>query len=73
MHFPSYALGADELLGCVMQNYKDTVGLKSVFEDFGVLKDCNMPFNRTTGQGKGFAFVDFRSSIDAEKCVNLFN
>jgi RNA recognition motif-containing protein len=43
--------------------------LRVFFSKFGELADAIVVVNRSTGQSRGFGFVSFRSSIDANQAI----
>ena len=43
--------------------------LRAFFSRFGELADAAVILNRSTGQSRGFGFVSFRSSIDANQAI----
>jgi RNA recognition motif-containing protein len=43
--------------------------LRVFFSRFGELADATVILNRSTGQSRGFGFVSFRSSIDANQAI----
>ncbi|KAK9811589.1 hypothetical protein WJX72_006627 [[Myrmecia] bisecta] len=40
--------------------------LRVCFEEYGSVTDCHVPTNKSTGLSKGFAFVEFKSSGEAD-------
>ncbi|KAK9788864.1 hypothetical protein WJX73_005048 [Symbiochloris irregularis] len=49
--------------------FKDISLLRSIFEDQGEINECHLPRNKQTGNSKGFAFVEFMKSADADKAL----
>ena len=47
--------------------------LRGFFSKFGELVDAAVVVNRSTGQSRGFGFVSFRSSIDANQAIASAN
>lgn len=43
--------------------------LRSLFEGFGEIEDCNVIVDRTTGKSKGYGFVLFKERKGAEKAL----
>ena len=51
----------------------NTEGLKSAFEQFGSVSDAIVVTDRDTGRSRGFGFVTFENSEDAEKAIEEMN
>ncbi len=51
------------------QRYKDVRELRAIFEEHGAISDVNIPVNQATQQSRGFAFVEFKRSSQADACV----
>ena len=49
-----------------MQRYKDVRELRTIFEEFGLLSDINVPINQMNNQPRGFAFVEYKRSTCAD-------
>jgi len=47
--------------------------LQSYFSQAGVVTSINVMFDKVTGKSRGFAFVEFASSDDANKAVEQFH
>lgn len=48
--------------------------LHAAFVPFGDIKDVNIPLDNTTGQHRGFAFVEYEEKEDAETATdNMHN
>ena len=47
--------------------------LQSYFSQAGVVTSINVMFDKVTGKSRGFAFVEFASSEDANKAVERFH
>ena len=45
--------------------------LQSLFETFGTITNIHIPVNKETGQARGFAFVSFESSENAESALSV--
>lgn len=45
--------------------------LESLFSQFGKIELVNIPVNRYTGKARGFGFVTFESSLDAQNALAL--
>ena len=50
-----------------MQEDKDAARIRPIFEAFGPLDEVHLPTNRATKKTKGFAFVEFKHSADADR------
>jgi cold-inducible RNA-binding protein len=54
--------------------YETTEGaLSSLFGEVGEVSSVSLITDRTTGQSKGFAFVEMAESSTAEEAINRFN
>ena len=51
----------------------DDQSLQSFFGEFGRVVDARVVIDRETGRSKGFGFVTFNSSNDADSAVNSCN
>ena len=51
----------------------DTEGLKSAFEQFGSVSEAIVVTDRDTGRSRGFGFVTFENSEDAQKAIEEMN
>jgi cold-inducible RNA-binding protein len=47
--------------------------LLEYFSQAGVVSSVQVVFDKATGRSRGFAFVEYTSSADAQKAVELFN
>ena len=47
--------------------------LQNYFSQAGVVTSINVMFDKVTGKSRGFAFVEFASSDDANKAVEQFH
>lgn len=55
-------------------NYQTTDSvLQSFFETAGRVKSARVVMDRETGNSRGFAFVEFHDSSDAQKAINDLN
>lgn len=45
--------------------------LQALFETFGTITNIHIPVNKETGQARGFAFVSFESSTEAEAALSV--
>jgi len=55
-------------------SYKATEGdLKDLFKEFETVTEVNLVTDRATGRSRGFGFVEFSSSDDADKAVKSLN
>jgi hypothetical protein len=43
--------------------------LRALFSKFGELLDASVVVNRSTGQSRGFGFVSYRSSLEANQAI----
>ena len=50
-----------------------TDGLREAFEQFGEVTDAAVITDRETGRSRGFGFVTFSDSGDAEKAIDSMN
>ncbi len=53
-------------MAATRQGFRSNEELKRVFEGFGAVTDAHIPVNRATGVAKGFAFVEFKRSNQAD-------
>lgn len=44
--------------------------LRTVFEDFGTVNDCNVINDRDTGQSRGFGFVEMPNQEEAMNAIH---
>jgi cold-inducible RNA-binding protein len=51
----------------------DDDGLRSAFEAFGEVTDAKVITDRDTGRSRGFGFVTFSSSSDADSAMDAMN
>ncbi len=51
----------------------DTDKLKQAFEEFGTVTDAIVVTDRQTGRSRGFGFVEFDNSDDAQKAIDAMN
>lgn len=47
--------------------------LETLFSEIGPVKDAFLPQDRATGRPRGFAFIEFETSDQAEKAIEKFN
>ncbi len=47
--------------------------LRDLFGQAGTVNDVHMPTDRSTGQPRGFAFVEMESKEEADKAIQQFN
>lgn len=47
--------------------------LRTLFSEVGPVNDVILPADRLTGRPRGFAFVEFESSSDAEQAIEKFD
>src|SRR5438874_7313318 len=47
--------------------------LQTYFSQAGIVTSINVMFDKTTGKSRGFAFVEFASTEEANKAVEQFN
>ncbi|KAJ3157787.1 Translation initiation factor 3 subunit b [Geranomyces variabilis] len=47
--------------------------IKKIFKDIGVIKTIHMPMDSTTGQSKGYVFIEFETVEQATQAVKLGN
>ena len=47
--------------------------LHDYFSQAGVVASCNLMLDKFTGKSRGFAFIEFSSSEEANKAVSMFN
>ena len=51
----------------------DDSGLRTAFETFGEVTDAKVITDRDTGRSRGFGFVTFAESADADTAINEMN
>lgn len=49
------------------------IELQDHFAQAGAVLSCNLMMDRDTGKSRGFAFVEFGSSEEAEKAIEMFH
>jgi hypothetical protein len=59
---PSLRIGN---LSTASDRKKLTTAINEVFGKYGAIRDVNLPMDRTTGNPRGFAFIEFRDPRDA--------
>ncbi len=47
----------------------DNMGLREMFETYGPVEDARVVMDRETGRSRGFGFVTFESTEDAESAL----
>lgn len=47
--------------------------LKQLFEECGAVKSCRIIMDRDTGRSKGFGFVEYEDSAQAQAAIERFN
>ena len=47
--------------------------LKTIFEEYGTVQSCDLVLDKTTGNSKGFAFVEMPKSGEAKVAVKNLN
>jgi len=47
--------------------------LKDLFKEFGAVTEVSLITDRATGRSRGFGFVEFSSSDDADKAIKSCN
>jgi RNA recognition motif-containing protein len=47
--------------------------LQDYFSQAGVVTSCNLMLDKFTGKSRGFAFLEFSTSEEANKAVAMFN
>ncbi len=47
--------------------------LKTLFSDFGEIKELSLIKDRDTGKSKGFAFIEMQRNSDADKAIKALN
>lgn len=47
--------------------------LSDYFSQAGVVTSCNLMLDKFTGKSRGFAFIEFGTSEEANKAVEMFN
>lgn len=52
-----------------MKDGTDEQDLRDVFEQYGSIKEVNVPVDKATGKLKGFAFIEFEDYDPVDKCV----
>lgn len=62
-------VGVTKLFVGGLSSTTTTAELRVFFAKFGELVDAAVIVNRSTGQSRGFGFVSFRSSIDANQAI----
>ncbi len=48
----------------------DSEGLRHGFESFGDIEEAKVILDRDTGRSRGFGFVSFRDSSDAQRAIS---
>jgi RNA recognition motif-containing protein len=51
----------------------DEHGLRSTFEEHGTVEDARVITDRETGRSRGFGFVTFANSEDAQRAMEALN
>lgn len=57
------------MVDCHTTQFTTDEQLRTVFSAHGVLRDLYMPRNKITNQGKGFAFLEYTTSQEADAYV----
>uniref|UniRef100_A0A0D3KA22 RRM domain-containing protein n=1 Tax=Emiliania huxleyi (strain CCMP1516) TaxID=280463 RepID=A0A0D3KA22_EMIH1 len=52
-----------------MPNHATEDEIRAAFSKFGTVTDCFMPKDRETGEPRGFAFVTFEETRDADDAM----
>ena len=47
--------------------------LKGLFQEFGVVKSCNLVLDRDSGASKGFGFIEMPKSSEAKAAIKNLN
>ena len=47
--------------------------LKAIFEEIGTVQSCSLVMDTSTGQSKGFGFVEMPKQGDAKAAIKLLN
>ena len=47
--------------------------LKVLFEEYGTVQSCDLVLDKTTGDSKGFAFVEMPKSGEAKAAIKKLN
>ena len=47
--------------------------LKALFEEYGTVQSCDLVLDKTTGDSKGFAFVEMPKSGEAKVAIKKLN
>ena len=47
--------------------------LRTLFAEAGDIVSVSLSTDRNTGRSKGFAFVEMKSQVEAEKAITMFN
>lgn len=47
--------------------------LHAFFSDYGTVQSCNLVMDKTTGESKGFAFIEMPKPGEAKAAIKLLN
>jgi RNA recognition motif-containing protein len=47
--------------------------LQDYFAQAGAVNSCNLMMDKMTGRSRGFAFIEFSSSEEAQKAIEMFH
>ncbi|NLS11826.1 RNA-binding protein [Vibrio sp. SM6] len=47
--------------------------LRTLFQDFGTVKECTLVLDAETGESKGFGFVEMPDEAEAKQAMNALN